>query len=320
MKNPKFSLIICGYNEEENLDLCIKSCLSQRYPKKDYEIIYIDNNSKDKSVKVARKYLIKVFCEKKQGLSEARNLGIKKARGEILVFLDADLKLDKYYLKNHEKTFQDNDVGAGGGKVLPLKETWVSNYLGVSLFEKYPRYKKFRNVLTYPGCNLTIRRAVLNEIGYFREGLKTAAGITRNAEDKEICERIREAGYKIRYNPQAVVYHENAYRLKKLVKIWVKGSKGRAEMIRIGKKDAFSLIFKYCLPLIGSLFFLIALVVSVPLAIGLLGLFILVTILLAINAFLGTGLLLQSFIVKPILDALALIIINLSVIYYRISK
>ncbi|MBS3072878.1 glycosyltransferase family 2 protein, partial [Candidatus Pacearchaeota archaeon] len=108
----KFSLIICGYNEEENLDLCIKSCLNLNYDKKSYEIIYVDNNSKDNSIKTAKKYPIKVFLEKKQGASEARNNGIKESTGEILVFFDADTKITPNYLQRLENSLKNKSFGA----------------------------------------------------------------------------------------------------------------------------------------------------------------------------------------------------------------
>lgn len=316
----KFSLIICGYNEDANLDLCIASCLEQSYPKDKYEILYIDNNSTDDSISIASKYPIKVFSEKKQGLSEARNCGIRNSTGEILVFLDADLKLDKNYLEHHEKTFNDTAVGAGGGCVLPLVKTWVSNYVGVALFEYYPRYKVFKYVRTYPGCNLTIRREVINKVGIFLEGLKTPAGITRFAEDKEMCERLRRAGYLIRYNPEAVVYHKNIYEFKTLARSWYKGSRSRADMIKTGKKDPFSLLFKYNIPLLSIAVILLTLLLTWKLTIALVVFCAAVLFGLGIKSFLDTGLFMQSLLVKPVLDSVSLMVINSGVLFSRLRE
>jgi len=320
MNKLKFSLIICGYNEEKNLDICIKSCLEQDYPKNKYEIIYVDNNSTDNSLKIAKKYPIKVLIEKKQGLSEARNNGIKNSNGEILVFLDADLKLDKNYLRFHEKTFEKEEVGAGGGKVLPLNKKWVSDYLGVSLFEGYPRYKNYRFVRTYPGCNLTIRRIVIEKVGMFKEGLKSSKGLTRFAEDKEMCERIRKGNYQILYNPNATVYHKNTYKFKKLLKIWIKGSKCRVDMIRAGKKDPFSLLFKYSIPFLGIIIFLLSLLISWKISITLVLLYLIFAIILSIKSYNETGLFFQSFLIKPWMDFISIIIINISILIYMVKK
>ena len=314
----KYSFIICGYNEECAIDLCVQSCLSQDYNKNQYEIIYVDNNSSDNSILVANKYPIKVIEEKKQGLSEARNCGIKNSSGEILVFLDVDLKLDKNYLKHHDETFLDSGVGAGGGKVLPIVKTWVSDYLGVSLLEGYPRFIKQSFVNTYPGCNLTIRKSVLNKIGNFKEGLVSAEGVTRFAEDKEICERIRSAGYKILYNPLAIVLHENTHTFSKLFNIWVKGAKGRVNLIQIGKKDIFSLMFKFNLPLLCFAAVLILPFIHLMAALWLIMLFTLSIFLVCLATYYKTRLFFQCFIIKPWMDPLSLMIVNLTIIYKRI--
>lgn len=319
-KSLVFSLIICGYNEEENLDLAITSCLEQNYPKEKYEIIYVDNNSTDNSLKIAKSYPIKILIEKKQGLSEARNKGIKNASGEILVFLDSDLKLDKNYLKFHEKTFTDPLVGAGGGKIFPLVSTQISNYLGVSLFERYPRYLKNRFVKTYPGCNLTIRKKVIEEVGEFISGLKTPKGIARYSEDKEICERIRAAGYKILYNSKAIVYHENSYTFKKLFQVWTKGGKARSNMIRLGKKDPFSILFKFNIPLIYLFCIIFSILINPLISLSLIMSGALMIFVLSVISYINTKMFLESFFIKPLMDISALIIINVSVIYYQIKN
>lgn len=318
--NKVFSLIICGYNEEKNLDRCIKSCLNLKYPQSKYEIIYVDNNSKDMSLEVAKKYPIKIFTEKKQGLSESRNCGIKNSLGEILVFLDADTRLDENYLKEHINTFSNPCVAVGGGKVLPLVETWISNYLGVSLFDRYPRYLKTRYIKTYPGCNLTIRKKILDRFGYFKEGLVTAEGITRFAEDKEICSRIRSNGFKILYNPKSIIYHENTYKFSRLFKIWIKGSKGRLNAINSGASDPFSILFKYNIP-----FILLAILVISMFTfwkVGMIMIFILLSIslYLSIVTYWNTGLAAQSFLIKPVMDILAVFVIQASVNLYKYGK
>lgn len=315
----KFSLIICGYNEEKALDQCIQSCLNLEYPKNEYEILYIDNNSKDSSIKVAQKYPINVFIEHKQGLSEARNCGINIAKGEILVFLDADLKLDSKYLKFHETTFVDDCVGAGGGMVMPLIKTWVSDYLGVSLFEGYPRFLKQKYISTYPGCNLSIRKSVIGQVGPFKEGLISESGITRFAEDKEMCERIRGRGYQIKYNPAAIVFHENAFTFRALFRIWVKGARGRLNMIKIGKKDVLSLFFGYNLPLVFLAIILIAAIFNKPYFYILLFAVLVCLVSACIKAFIETGLFVESIIIKPWLDLLSIFTIGLTITAKRIG-
>jgi glycosyltransferase involved in cell wall biosynthesis len=87
------SLIITAFNYDRFLERAIRSCLDQSLPKNQYEVIVIDDCSTDNTTKILENYAgeIRVFrLEKNLGLSSARNFGIKKARGQFIVFLDAD--------------------------------------------------------------------------------------------------------------------------------------------------------------------------------------------------------------------------------------
>lgn len=90
---PLISVIIPVYNVEDYLDRCIKSILSQTF--RNFEIIIIDDGSPDKCPEICEKWAVKderivVIHQKNQGLSAARNLGIRNAKGEFLTFVDSD--------------------------------------------------------------------------------------------------------------------------------------------------------------------------------------------------------------------------------------
>jgi glycosyltransferase involved in cell wall biosynthesis len=317
----KFSFVICGYNEEKNLDVCLDACLKQDYNKKEYEIIYIDNNSTDSSLAIANTYPVTVLIEKKQGPSEARNCGIRHARGEIIVFLDSDTRIDSSYLKNcEEKIFVDSSVGAGVGRILPLNPSWISNFLGVSLLEGYPRFAYPKYLRAAPSCNLSIRRNVLEKTGYFLERLYSGRGVTRFSEDKELCERIGAAGYKIAFHPDAFIYHDNVSTFRGLCSVWIKGSRTRADMILLGKKDPFSLLFGFNLPLVylGCIFLLL------PFSTMAAGLFTVIACsalaLLSVRALFETKLLIESIFIKPWMDGISLLVVNVAVVYYRLKR
>ena len=103
----KLSIIIPTYNEEEYLPKLLDSIKKQDY--KDYEIIVADADSTDKTVSIARNFGCKIV---KGGMpAVGRNNGAKVAKGDILLFLDSDLKLSKGYLKNCVSEFEDDDLG-----------------------------------------------------------------------------------------------------------------------------------------------------------------------------------------------------------------
>lgn len=94
----KVSIIVTAYNEKDYISRCINSLLKQTY--KESEIIIIDNGSSDNTFEIAKKLGVKVFrIEKNLGPGGGRNFGAKKAKGEILVFVDADMTFDKNFVK-----------------------------------------------------------------------------------------------------------------------------------------------------------------------------------------------------------------------------
>lgn len=96
-KIPLVSVIISVYNEEKYLDFCLSSITNQTY--KNTEVIVVDDGSQDKSREIAKKYQVKIIKQSHQGPGAARNLGASCARGEILVFVDADMRFEKNYIE-----------------------------------------------------------------------------------------------------------------------------------------------------------------------------------------------------------------------------
>lgn len=110
MKNKvKFSIIVPVYNTEQYLERCFNSILSQTY--KNYEVIVVNDGSTDSSLKIINRYK-EFICinQKNQGLSMARNNGIKKATGDYLIFLDSDDFLDKDLLLNLCQKIEDQEI------------------------------------------------------------------------------------------------------------------------------------------------------------------------------------------------------------------
>lgn len=103
---PKFSIIIPVYNVEKYLRKCLNSVFSQNY--KNYEVIVVNDGTKDNSMDIVKDYPVKVINQKNQGLSVARNNGVKKATGEYILFLDGDDYIEKGLLKEINKSLNNN--------------------------------------------------------------------------------------------------------------------------------------------------------------------------------------------------------------------
>lgn len=97
MKKPLLSVIIPAYNEEKDIAACLTSLQNQDYP--NLEIVVIDDGSQDKTREIVKRFKkVNLIKGKHKGPGFSRNLGAKKAKGDILIFVDADMTFDKNYL------------------------------------------------------------------------------------------------------------------------------------------------------------------------------------------------------------------------------
>lgn len=106
----KITVIIPFYNEEKYIIQCLDSVINQTY--KNIEILLINNNSTDKTLKIIKEKKdkrIKILNCKKQGVAHARNVGIKKATGRYITFLDADDYWLKDKLEKQIKFIEENN-------------------------------------------------------------------------------------------------------------------------------------------------------------------------------------------------------------------
>ncbi|MBI4991346.1 glycosyltransferase family 2 protein, partial [Candidatus Gottesmanbacteria bacterium] len=103
---PSVSVIIPTYNEERHIEDCLSSLKKQTFKK--YEIIVVDDGSTDSTPKIASSFNIKFISLQHKGPGNAKNYGAKIALGEILVFLDADMYVDEFYLDNIIKPIQQD--------------------------------------------------------------------------------------------------------------------------------------------------------------------------------------------------------------------
>ena len=107
----KASFIIPTYNEEKRIGELLESIFNQNYPQKNFEVLVIDGGSSDKTIEIAKKYKTKILKNSKRVEEEAYIMGVKKARGEILVFTDADnVLVGKNWLKKMMEPFNDPEI------------------------------------------------------------------------------------------------------------------------------------------------------------------------------------------------------------------
>ena len=152
---PKFSIIIPVYNVDKYLKRCLDSVKYQTFT--DFEVIVINDGSTDKSEEIASKYNYQVITTKHYGVSSARNLGIKKAKGEYLVFLDSDDFLEKDLLRKLAKNIEDNpdilrfqvQTVNDQGEIVKYEEEAFNSLSGEEAFKKITKYHFVENAWCY---------------------------------------------------------------------------------------------------------------------------------------------------------------------------
>src|SRR5713226_1937808 len=226
------SVIVCTYNRSESLRKTLGSLAQSRPPGAPWELIVVDNNSTDDTAEVARTLAaasnlnLRYVFEVNQGLSHARNAGIRAARGDIIAFTDDDATVDARWLCELQKAFDQFDCVGVGGKIVPVwtsqKPSWLEldgphalmrAVLDFDLGEE-PREL---NISTAPfGANMSFRKVAFERYGFFRSDLGRKGKTLMGGEDTEFCTRLLRAGDRLVYAPKAVVYHPVAEeRLKK---------------------------------------------------------------------------------------------------------
>ena len=151
----RFSIIIPVYNVEKYLGKCLESIKNQTY--KDYEVIIVNDGTKDNSMDIAKKYDFKIINQKNQGLSAARNTGVKNATGDYLLFVDSDDYLEKDLLKELNKSLKNNPDLVRfqikevyeDGKEINYPEEEFQNKSGLEAFSIISKYHFVENAWAY---------------------------------------------------------------------------------------------------------------------------------------------------------------------------
>lgn len=120
------SIIIPAHNEEKYMGNCLESVKNQQYS--DYEIIVVCDACTDKTKTIAKKYTKKIYEIKKQNVSAARNYGAIKAKGKVLVFLDADSVIASNLLLEIDEAIKQEYIG-GVTKTKSLEPIWKADIL-----------------------------------------------------------------------------------------------------------------------------------------------------------------------------------------------
>jgi len=186
------SVIVTVRNEARNIAALLDSLLVQEPP---FEVIVIDSDSEDATRDIVRRYEqrydfvhLYIFGGTR---GAGRNFGIRKAKGDVVAFVDGDAIANPFWLKEIRPGVMHTSIVAG--------RTIQIGYRPFEELERVELIVKGTDV-TYPSSNLAYRKSVLDEIGGFDEWFITA-------EDVDLNMRAVRAGHAITFRADAIVYH-----------------------------------------------------------------------------------------------------------------
>jgi len=215
------SIIIVTYNNEKEIGDCLDS-IRKRAQKADYEIIVVDNLSKDQTRKIIkRKYPWVRLIEPGEnlGFGQGNNLGAQKAKGQYLFFLNPDTIMLNNLPRIIEKFFRTHpQAGAMGPRQLDRRlknrpenisvDPTLPNLLR-GIFPRRWDWEREQEVDLICGAALAVRKKVFEQIKGFD------SDFFLYLEENDLCLRIRKAGYKIFYNPRGKIIHLSGRSIEK---------------------------------------------------------------------------------------------------------
>lgn len=273
--------IICTYNRAKYIGNLLESIAANDLPKNEYEILLVDNNCTDNTREICEAFaaahkdvLFRYVVEPEQGLSAARNKGIKEAKGDSIVYIDDDALVDAHYLRSYAEWFDSHpETMACGGPIEPLYETaepsWMTPFTKALLTawmnygDKVREYPKGR----YPGGgNAAYRKEVFDKVGLFNTALGRKGGNLMGSEEKDIFDKMHALNMQILYMPTPVLHHcipqaklEKDYFDRLTLQI---GISERQRTLAIGKGKYLKRLFSECIKWCGTIVLLCGYTIS----------------------------------------------------------
>ncbi|HAR97084.1 MAG TPA: glycosyl transferase [Deltaproteobacteria bacterium] len=198
---PFVSVIVPAYNAERMIEGLVNSLLCSDYPRDRFEVIVVDNGSRDTTRRIVEGLPVILLEENEiQSSYAARNRGLMASRGEIVAFTDADCRVDPDWIGEGVRALETHSADLIGGKIefFFSKKRTTAELCDAARAMRNDRYIAERN-----GCitaNLFVKASVFRALGPFSANVKSGG-------DMMWTTKATAAGYILRYEPKAVVYH-----------------------------------------------------------------------------------------------------------------
>lgn len=220
--NLLLSVVVPTYNRARDLGEALRAIIDQGGDAPAYEVIVVDNNSKDDTAAVVRHWAdhssvpIRYVLERSQGVSHARNAGVREALGYVIAFTDDDIRVGDDWIKAiHEVVAAHPGVDYFGSRVVPQwKERppeWIQDPrhwapLGMQDYGDKPVEVSARNPVCMISANLITKKYLFDRYGYFTPDFQRTAPELAGCEDHDLQLRWWRQGVTGMYAPRVVAY------------------------------------------------------------------------------------------------------------------
>ncbi len=197
---PSVSVVVCSHNGGRTIRDCCEGLRDLEYP--NYEVIVVDDGSTDDTAAIAGEFGWQVILTPSRGLSNARNVGLAAATGEIVAYTDDDARPDPHWLTYLAQTFMaTSHAGAGGPNIPPPGDGLIADAVAVAPGGPMHVLLSDQEAEHIPGCNMAFRKAALEAVGGFDPRFRSAG------DDVDICWRMLQRGWTLGFSPAAMVWH-----------------------------------------------------------------------------------------------------------------
>ncbi|MBI4838721.1 MAG: glycosyltransferase [Nitrospirae bacterium] len=197
-----YSVIIPAYNAEDTIRNCLDALEKQTIPKEDYEVIVVDDGSTDRTPEIIKRFPVKYLRQKNKGPASARNSGAGEAKGEIILFTDADCVPQESWIKEMIMPFKDPAVIAVKGAYKTKQRSLTARFAQTEFEERFKMLEKADSIDMVDTYSAAFRKQAFLSFGGFDPSFPVA-----NNEDTELSYKMSRAGCKMVFNPAAIVFH-----------------------------------------------------------------------------------------------------------------
>jgi lipopolysaccharide/colanic/teichoic acid biosynthesis glycosyltransferase/GT2 family glycosyltransferase len=194
--------VVPAYNAADTLQLCLDALAKQDFPPSAYEIIVVDDGSTDGTAELARSASVHVISQPNTGAAAARNAGARAARGEFLLFTDADCAPVSGWIEALVGALEDRRVAGAKGAYLTRQPEIVPRFTQLEYQDRYDRMAGTESIDFVDTYSAAYRRDIFFANGGFDPRY-------HKVEDQELSFRLAEKGYRLAFEPDALVYHRH---------------------------------------------------------------------------------------------------------------